>query len=97
MGGHAEVAAGPVGRSSSAQTSGWMSAGILSYSRARGIFAGLSLQGSTLRQDLDDNEAMYGKKLENQEIVSSRTLRAPKSAQKLLAELRRYSPREKKS
>jgi lipid-binding SYLF domain-containing protein len=97
MGGHAEVAAGPVGRSSSAQTSGWMSAGILSYSRARGIFAGLSLQGSTLRQDLDDNEAMYGKKLENQEIVSSRTLRPPKSAQKLLAELRRYSPREKKS
>jgi lipid-binding SYLF domain-containing protein len=74
-----------------------MSAGILSYSRARGIFAGLSLQGSTLRQDLDDNEAMYGKKLENQEIVSSRTLRPPKSAQKLLAELRRYSPREKKS
>lgn len=72
MGGQAEVAAGPVGRASSAQTSGWMNAGILSYSRARGIFAGVSLQGSTLRQDLDDNDSLYGKKLDNKTIVTTR-------------------------
>jgi len=95
LGGQAEVAAGPVGRSSSAQTSGWMNAGILSWSRARGIFAGVSLQGSTLRQDLDDNQALYGKKLDNKTIVTSR-LRAPRAARKLLAELNRYSPRLKK-
>jgi lipid-binding SYLF domain-containing protein len=97
LGGHAEVAGGPVGRSSSAQTSGWMNAAILSYSRSHGVFAGISLQGSTLRQDLDDNEAMYGKKLENQQIVTSKTVKAPASARKLLAELNRDSPREKKS
>lgn len=97
MGGQAEVAAGPVGRASSAQTSGWMNAGILSYSRSHGIFAGISLQGSTLRQDLDDNEALYGKKLQNEEIATSKTLHAPPSAKNLLTELNRYSPRQKKS
>ena len=97
IGAGAKVAAGPVGRSSTAQTSGWMSAGILSYSRSRGVFAGVSLQGSTLRQDLDDNEALYGKKLDNKEIVNSRTLAVPAAARKFIAELSRYSPREKKS
>jgi lipid-binding SYLF domain-containing protein len=96
LGGQAEVAAGPVGRSSSARTSGWMNAAILSYSRSHGVFAGLSLQGSTLRQDMDDNEAIYGKKIENQEIVTSKSLQPPASAKKLLAELNRDSPREKK-
>jgi lipid-binding SYLF domain-containing protein len=96
MGGQGQVAAGPVGRSSSAQTSGWLSAGILSYSRSRGIFAGISLQGSTLRQDLDDNQALYGKRLENRQIVSG-SVRTPAAAQKFVAELTRYSPREKKS
>jgi lipid-binding SYLF domain-containing protein len=97
MGGKAEVAAGPVGRSSTASTSGWMTAAILSYSRSHGVFAGISLQGSTLRQDLDDNEAMYGKKLENEQIVHSKSLQPPPSAKKLLTELNRDSPREKKS
>lgn len=97
IGANGQVAAGPVGRSSSAQTSGWMSAGILSYSRSRGVFAGISLQGSTLRQDLDDNQALYGRKLENRQIVNSRNLRVPPAARKFLAELNRYSPREKKS
>jgi lipid-binding SYLF domain-containing protein len=97
LGGQADVAAGPVGRSSSAQTSGWMNAGILSYSRSRGIFAGVSLQGSTLRVDLDDNHALYGKKLDNREIVTSRVVRVPGAAKRLLAELNRYSPSEKKS
>lgn len=97
LGGAADVAAGPVGRSASAQTSGWMNAGILSYSRSRGVFAGVSLQGATLRQDLDDNRALYGKKLENKEIVTSRVVKSPAVARKLLAELNKYSPREKKS
>lgn len=92
LGGQAEVAGGPVGRASSAQTSGWMNAGILSYSRSRGIFAGISLQGSTLRQDLDDNQAMYGKRLDNKQIVTS-NIRPPRAARKLLSELDRYSPR----
>jgi SH3 domain-containing YSC84-like protein 1 len=96
LGGQAEVAAGPVGRASSAQTSGWMNAGILSYSRARGIFAGVSLQGSTLREDLDDNHALYGKKLDNKTIVTTR-IRSPQAARKLLADLNRYSPRHKKA
>jgi lipid-binding SYLF domain-containing protein len=94
LGGNAAVAAGPIGRSSSAQTSGWMNAGILSYSRNRGIFAGVSLQGSTLRQDLNDNQAMYGKKLDNKQIVTSK-VQAPGAARKLLAELNQYSPRLK--
>jgi lipid-binding SYLF domain-containing protein len=94
LGGQAEVAAGPVGRASSAQTSGWMNAGILSYSRSRGIFAGISLQGSTLRQDLGDNQAMYGKKLDNKQIVTS-NIRPPRAARKLLSELDRYSPKLK--
>ena len=73
-----------------------MNAGILSYSRAHGIFAGVSLQGSTLRQDLDDNQALYGKKLENKVIVTT-GVRAPRAARKLLAELNEYSPRLKKA
>ena len=58
LGGEGAVAAGPVGRSATAQADAWLTAEILAWSRARGIFAGLSLQGATLRQDLDDNEAL---------------------------------------
>ena len=97
LGGQADVAAGPVGRSSSAQTSGWMDAGILSYSRLRGIFAGVSLQGATLRVNLDDNQVLYGKKFDNREIVTSHAVRTPAAAKQLLAELNRYSTREKKA
>lgn len=96
LGGQAEVAAGPVGRASSAQTSGWMNAGILSYSRARGIFAGLSLQGSTLRQDSADNQAMYGKRVDNRTIVTTK-MHPPKAAHKLLADLNRYTPQYRKA
>jgi len=66
---------------------------ILSWSRSRGVFAGISLQGATLRQDLDDNEALYGKKLENRDIVRGHVA-APRSAAKLLGLLNKYSPRE---
>ena len=64
IGGDASAAAGPVGRDTSAETDAAMRAEILSYSRARGLFAGISLSGSTLRADNDGNTALYGKKLE---------------------------------
>jgi lipid-binding SYLF domain-containing protein len=70
LGAEGDVAAGPVGRSATAQTDAYMRAEILSWSRARGVFAGLALQGATLRQDLEDNDVLYGKKLENREIVT---------------------------
>jgi SH3 domain-containing YSC84-like protein 1 len=70
LGGETVVAAGPVGRASMAQTDGKLSAGILAWSRARGAFAGISLQGATLRQDDDGNEELYGKKVSNIAIVS---------------------------
>jgi len=95
LGGEGEVAAGPVGRSATAQTDAYMRAEILSWSRSRGVFAGLALQGATLRQDLDDNAALYGKKLENREIVMQ-GVRPPESASKLLSLLTKYSARERK-
>jgi len=70
LGGSAGVAAGPVGRSSTAQTDAQMRAKILSYSRSRGVFAGIALNGATLRQDLDDNRELYGKPLTNREIIN---------------------------
>ena len=91
LGGQSEVAAGPVGRSATAQTDALMTAEILSWSRSRGIFAGVSLLGATLRQDLDDNRALYGKKLENREIVRG-SVAAPKSAARLLKQLNQYPP-----
>jgi SH3 domain-containing YSC84-like protein 1 len=71
LGGNAEVAGGPVGRSSTAQTDASLRAEILSYSRARGAFAGVSLQGATLRQDVGDNEEIYGSRLTNKQIIHS--------------------------
>ena len=94
LGAEGSVAAGPVGRTSTAQTDAKMSAEILSYSRSRGAFAGLALTGATLRPDEDSNAALYGKKLTSQEIVDGQ-VKAPSAASKLLAELTRYSPREK--
>src|SRR5438094_2941866 len=90
LGGEGEVAAGPVGREATAQTDAMMRAEILSWSRARGVFAGISLQGATLRQDLDDNAVIYGKKLTNKEIVES-GIATPKAAQGLVSLLNKYS------
>lgn len=84
LGGAAEVAAGPVGRSSTAQTDAKMTAQILSWSRSRGVFAGISLQGATLRQDLDQNRELYGRRLTNKEIVMKK-ITAPSSASELLS------------
>src|SRR6266480_4505547 len=90
LGGEGEVAAGPVGRQASAQTDAAMRAEILSWSRSRGVFAGISLQGATLRQDLDDNAVIYGKKLTNKEIVQS-GVATPKAAEPLISLLNKYS------
>lgn len=89
LGAEGEVAAGPVGRTTAAQTDALMSAEILSWSRAKGVFAGISLQGATLRQDLDENRELYGRKLDNREIVTSH-MAAPHAAHRLLALLQRY-------
>ena len=93
LGAEGSVAGGPVGRTATAQTDAQMHAEILSWSRTQGLFAGLALEGATLRQDLDDNAALYGKKLENKVIVTT-GVRAPKAAAELLALLNKYSPRE---
>ena len=93
LGVEGSVAAGPVGRTATAQTDAQMHADILSWSRSQGLFAGLALEGATLRQDLDDNADIYGKKLHNREIVT-KPRRVPASAAKLINLLNRYSARE---
>ena len=94
LGAEASVAAGPVGRTATAQTDAQMRADILSWSRSQGLFAGVALEGATLRQDLDDNATLYGKKLENREVVT-KGVRVPGAAAKLIALLNRYSARER--
>jgi lipid-binding SYLF domain-containing protein len=93
LGGSAEVAAGPVGRTSSAQTDAKLTAKILEWSRSRGVFAGVSLGGATLRNDLDANQELYGKRLHNRDIVM-RGVKAPQAATKLLSLLNKYSRHE---
>jgi SH3 domain-containing YSC84-like protein 1 len=93
LGGEGEVAAGPVGRDATAQTDAFMHAEILSWSRSRGVFAGISLQGATLRQDLDDNNDLYGKAYENKEILGGK-VPAPAKASKLISLLDKYSARK---
>jgi lipid-binding SYLF domain-containing protein len=96
LGAEGSVAGGPVGRTATAQTDAQMQADILSWSRSQGLFAGVSLQGATLRQDLDDNATLYGKKLENREIVTG-GVRAPQAAAELIALLNRHSLREEQN
>ena len=96
LGAEGSVAAGPVGRTATAQTDVQMKADILSWSRSQGLFIGIALEGATLRQDLDDNKVLYGKKLENRQIVT-KGVRVPQAAAKLIALLNKYSPRERKS
>jgi SH3 domain-containing YSC84-like protein 1 len=93
LGGEASVAAGPVGRDATAQTDALMTAEILSWSRSHGVFAGVSLDGSTLRNDIDVNAELYGQRWENKQILSS-GLQPPAGAAKLIALLNKYSPRE---
>jgi lipid-binding SYLF domain-containing protein len=93
LGGDVTVAAGPVGRSTQAETDAAMTAEILTWSRARGLFAGVSLSGATLREDAEWNNDLYGRKITNREIVTS-TIAPPAAAKALLEELNRYSSRK---
>lgn len=93
LGAEGSVAAGPVGRTATAQTDAQMHAEILSWSRSQGLFAGIALEGATLRQDLDDNAGIYGRKIDNREIVTS-GIHAPKAAGRLVSLLSKYSWRE---
>lgn len=93
LGGDASVAAGPVGRTANASTDVTMRAEVLSYSRARGLFAGLSLEGSTVRPDNDANEKIYGKKVEAESIVFKGAVAVPPAAQKMIAYLNQKSPK----
>ena len=95
IGGDAAAAAGPLGRSASAQTDAFVSAEILSYSRSKGLFAGVSLEGATLRNDLDENEILYGKRWTSKQILGSGA-KMPEAASKLIAVLNKYSMRERK-
>jgi SH3 domain-containing YSC84-like protein 1 len=95
LGGDASAAAGPVGRTASAETDVTLRAEILSYSRSRGLFAGISLAGSTLRPDNDANKSLYGKDVSAKDIVFNRAVEAPASAELLLATLDKNSPKNK--
>jgi SH3 domain-containing YSC84-like protein 1 len=93
LGGDASVSAGPVGRTASAETDVAMRAEILSYSRSRGAFAGISLSGSTVRPDNDANERIYGKKVAAKAIVLGGAVQPTADAQQLLAVLTKHSPK----
>src|SRR6516225_5810327 len=95
LGADASVAAGPKGREAEAATDVTIRAEMLSYSRARGLFAGVSLEGSTLRPDGDANERVYGKDVSAKDVVGQSKVTAPKSAHTLLSVLRRASPQLK--
>ena len=92
LGGDASAAAGPIGRTASAETDVTMRAEVLTYSRARGLFAGVSLEGSTLRPDNDANEHLYGKKIDAKAIVMEGAVKAPPSAATLISTLDKATP-----
>lgn len=94
LGADMSVAAGPVGRDAQAETDAQMRAEMLAYSRSRGLFAGVSLAGATLRQDADDNEHIYGKKVTPKEILMEE-VKPPASVRKLIDTLDKYSSRRK--
>jgi SH3 domain-containing YSC84-like protein 1 len=93
LGGDVSAAAGPVGRNASAETDVTLRAEILSYSRARGLFAGISLSGSTLRPDNDANKSLYGKEINAKDIVFDKAVPPPPSAELLLSTLDKRSPK----
>jgi lipid-binding SYLF domain-containing protein len=95
LGADASVAAGPVGRDASADTDATLRAEILSYSRARGLFAGVSLEGSTIRPDNGDNQRVYGKKIPAKDIVLSGTVAAPPAAEELISTLDAKTPKHR--
>ena len=90
LGGEIAAAAGPVGRETSANTDVLMSAEVLTWSRSRGVFAGISLEGATLRTDSTENERLYGKRVSNKEILTGKA-RTPQSATALSSVLTHYA------
>jgi lipid-binding SYLF domain-containing protein len=90
LGADASVAAGPVGRTTTAETDASATAEILSWSRAKGLFAGISLTGATLRPDADRNKELYGTKLSNKDVLMG-NMQPPAAARPLIRELDRYS------
>jgi lipid-binding SYLF domain-containing protein len=94
LGGEVSAAAGPVGRTSSAMTDAQMSAEILSWSRSRGVYAGLNLQGSTIREDGKANQVIYGKEMSTRTVLDSPGLKAPK-ADEFVGTLDKISPVKK--
>src|SRR5712675_1255123 len=95
LGGDAAVAAGPVGRDASAESDVSLRAEILSYSRARGLFAGVSLEGSTIRPDNGDNRRIYGRKIPARDIVLSGTVAVPPAALQMISTLDTKTPRHR--
>jgi len=95
LGGDASVAAGPVGRNASAETDVTLRSEILSYSRSRGLFAGISLEGSTIRPDNKANKQIYEKELEAKQIVLSDQVRVPAAAEQLVSTLNNKTPHYK--
>lgn len=95
LGGDASVAAGPVGRDASAETDVTVRSEILSYSRARGLFAGVSLEGSTIRPDNDANKQIYGQKLPARDIVLLARVAVPEAARGLISALDARTPHHK--
>jgi len=93
LGADASVAAGPKGRDASADTDAYLRAEVLSYSRSRGLFAGVSLEGSTLRPDEDANEAIYHRKITASDIVLGKSIPVPVSGRHLVSVLQKNSPR----
>ncbi len=92
IGAEATAAAGPVGRDATAQTDGFVTAEILSWSRSHGLFGGVSVDGATLRNDIDENEAIYGQRWTSKQILTSGA-KPIAAADKLLLVLSKYSPR----
>lgn len=93
LGAEMSVAAGPVGRSAEGATDAQLHAEILSYSRTRGLFAGLSLDGAVVKQDKDDNRKLYGREVSAKELLIDGTVRSPQSARGLDSTLTKYSPK----
>jgi lipid-binding SYLF domain-containing protein len=93
LGADASAAAGPKGRDASADTDAYLRAEILSYSRSRGLFAGISLEGSTLRPDDEANERVYGRKITSKDIVLGKDIAVPASGLRLVRILQKDSPR----
>jgi len=93
LGADAAAAAGPKGRTATAATDAYMRAEVLSYSRSRGLFAGISVEGSTLRQDKSANNELYGRKFNAREIVRRGAVGTPAAGQDMIATLNRHSPK----